>query len=262
MWIAPKLTDGLGNRLFQLAAALGLAEKSGKPCVFFSPRISPSVHSDCSLLLQLFPQVPVVELAQSWSSISEKPYKCWTYEEISPVKDDRTLLEGYYQSEKYFPTRGISLDFENCLGKDKADSIKAMVKDAWFCHIRLGDYLILPHHQIDLPTYLQEAFNRVENQSTVFVLSDSIDTARKIIADIKVVERLKLVFIDDMSAIESLYLMSLCSKGGICSNSTFSWWGAYLSEAKRFGNPVFIPKQWIRYNVPQEDVYSPWMTRL
>ena len=33
-WVAPRLTGGLGNRLFEFAAALGLAEKYKKPCIF------------------------------------------------------------------------------------------------------------------------------------------------------------------------------------------------------------------------------------
>jgi hypothetical protein len=37
--------------------------------------------------------------------------------------------------------------------------------------------------------------------------------------------------------------MSLCSKGGVCCNSSFSWWGSYLNESK--GKTVLFPSKWV-----------------
>jgi hypothetical protein len=58
-------------------------------------------------------------------------------------------------------------------------------------------------------------------------------------------------FIDDnLNTLDSLYLMSLCKKGGICSNSTFSGWATNLNT-----NPektVVVPKQWIHIDYPYE----------
>jgi len=40
----------------------------------------------------------------------------------------------------------------------------------------------------------------------------------------------------------TLFLMSLCRLGGICSNSTFSWWAGYLNDAP--DKRVYFPSEW------------------
>ena len=49
-----------------------------------------------------------------------------------------------------------------------------------------------------------------------------------------------------MNTLDTFYLMSLCKKGGICANSTFSGWGATLNENN--DKIAICPKQWI--NIP------------
>jgi hypothetical protein len=58
--------------------------------------------------------------------------------------------------------------------------------------------------------------------------------------------------ITNMNTLDSLYFMSLCKKGGICANSTFSGWGAKLNE--NADKLIICPKQWIKvdyaYDIP------------
>ena len=42
----------------------------------------------------------------------------------------------------------------------------------------------------------------------------------------------------------SFYLMLRCHKGGICGNSTFSWWPSWLNENKE--KEVYFPSRWMR----------------
>jgi hypothetical protein len=40
--------------------------------------------------------------------------------------------------------------------------------------------------------------------------------------------------------VTSLALMASCTEGGICANSTFSWWGAYLNPKRT----LILPNKW------------------
>ena len=88
------------------------------------------------------------------------------------------------------------------------------------------------------------------------VFSDDIEGAKQLLNDIYDVEMNYVDPLGEDGDIESLHLMSIC-KHHIIANSSFSWWGAWLSEdegmtiaperwlqdAKCYG---IIPDKWIR----------------
>jgi hypothetical protein len=60
-----------------------------------------------------------------------------------------------------------------------------------------------------------------------------------------------LSFIENMDTLHSIYFMSLCRKGGICSNSTFSGWATVLNRSNDSTDKIVIfPNKWI--NTPQK----------
>ena len=55
-------------------------------------------------------------------------------------------------------------------------------------------------------------------------------------------------YISKNSPVVDLSLMSLCEYG-VCSNSTFAWWGSYLMNKKQ---KVFFPKYWLGWRTKTE----------
>ena len=81
-----------------------------------------------------------------------------------------------------------------------------------------------------------------------FIFSDDINLIKK---KFLFLNKKNYIFIDTKSSISDLYLMSNC-KHFIIANSTFSWWGAWLSKNKR--KIVCAPKKWVKLKTPTPDI--------
>jgi hypothetical protein len=110
-----------------------------------------------------------------------------------------------------------------------------------FVHIRRGDYLFeeyLGEIGIDLPkSYYFKAMNLIRKyiEAPFFIfLSDDPSFVECCFQK----EKNKYISRNNMAV--DLALMSLCEYG-IVSNSSFSWWGAYLMKNKK---KVIFPKYW------------------
>ena len=78
-WVAPHITGGLGNRLFELAAALGAEEKWGLQCVFFMKMFQSNDHDDADTITKLFPYIFQVKEAPSYYIHPEPNGHVFTY---------------------------------------------------------------------------------------------------------------------------------------------------------------------------------------
>ena len=163
---------------------------------------------------------------------------------------DNNYLDGYWQSEEYFADIEDTIKKEFSL-KSQPDPInETFVGKITDCesvsiHIRRGDYISNPktaqvHGFIGLE-YYQKAINIVLNQISdphFFVFSDEPEWA---IRNIKSDAKITFIKHNGLKNFEDMRLMSNC-KHHIIANSTFSWWGAWLSR----GNDkiVIAPKKW------------------
>ena len=94
---------------------------------------------------------------------------------------------------------------------------------------------------LDLDNYYKQSIIYIKsiNPTAIFyIFSNDIKYCQSI--DWLVNENVKYIL--DLDEVDSLYLMSLCKNGGICCNSTYSWWGGYLNE--NINKLVIFPNKW------------------
>lgn len=260
-WVAPHLTGGLGNRLFTYAAAAAAAKKWGRRVVFFMPRCGETSHGPFDSIFKLLPSVPILQTAAEWHTVLELKGTLFIYQPFSEVAPSPLpcVIHGWRQTEKYFEDVPVHVDFEGALGS-RAVAIRHTIKEtSWFMHVRLGDYKILAHHQVDLTNYYTFCLKQIPLGSTVVFFSDEPELCAHIYKGI--VEGIGLTFqiFDSKDEVESLYAMSLCKGGAIVANSTFSWWGAYF--ARQGAGPAFkayYPSVWGSALPPPTDVTPSW----
>lgn len=269
-WLSPTLSDGLGNRLFQLAAATTAADKYNKELVLFLPRCYKASHSSADQIFKLFPDIPIVETGTTkWHEITEK--SVGRYEPFPPLPPTATqniVLRGHRQSFSYFSSKEITPNWESALGANEVRRIKELIQEpatAAFLHVRLGDYRILPHHFVNLEKYWLECLRALQEDGRVkrvYVFSDETEyTETNLVPFFRAVApTLEFHMICETVPVAALYAMSLIGGGAICANSTFSWWGAYFSAARKAGNPIYMPAKWGDFDTT--DLYPVWSKKI
>lgn len=256
-YVSVKISDGLGNRLFQVAAMLGYAERHGHTPVFIRSWILPNPsHPGPLTITDLFPTIPVLESAEGdWTELHMPGDAVFTYIPL-PANPGNVKLNGYFQSALYFPSRRITpalpvSEFPTPPG-------------AFFLHVRRGDYVSSPytaHHRVELQDYYRRALTLVDASHPIVVCSDDRDwciaTLPSALSDVVAPHR--WIFVpSNVSDAETWAIMAACD-GGICANSTFSWWGAYFSRRTE----VYMPDIWGYPPLPPaHDVYPDWAVQL
>jgi hypothetical protein len=274
-WIAPHLTGGLGNRLFQFAAAMGLAERWNRTPVFFLPRCGATNHGPFETIFHMFPTISILETADEWEEFHEPKGHVFTYTAFSPVPttNKNIVIKGWRQSPLYFPTSPLQARLSECIAPERwehltkkyqLDTLEGKEKTV-FLHIRLGDYRVLPHHQVNLQHYYITCLSKLPQGTKILFFSDEPELIKDVMGQL--VEALGHSFhvCDEKDELESLALMSQCWRGAITANSTFSWWGAYFAHQKTSHPETFVafyPSTWGQGLPAAQDVVPSWGIRV
>ena len=273
MIIIPKLSSGLGNRLFQYACAQGVAEKWKGNVIFLLSQCGSTDHGSFNNIFKMFPSIPVETApphVNKWSYFHEGDGAAFTYEEFPEVPNlELAIITGCRQSELYFPKSRIepswsSLGYESLLESYNLNTDEKQ-KNTWWLHVRLGDYRKLSHHYIDLRSYYLKAFLLLKKGSRILWASDEPDIYGEYLKNIAAECGHELILIKETDELKTLYLLSHCKAGGIGSNSTYSWWAAYFSGGGKSEGTWYFPEIWGNemYGLPKSrDIYSGWMTKL
>jgi hypothetical protein len=290
--VVTRIEGGLGNQLFQYAAAIALADRLG--CDLALDLRALSKNGDRQFQLGLYKSrfriLAAGELAllpesrvSRWRRISADAKRFflgrhslqtfWArgfefdprFESISvPV-----YLVGYWQSEFYFQSHRARLlsDLQLVNPKELVHPLQTRLSscNSIALHIRRGDYVSNGaasqfHGVCDIAYYHSaiEFICRHTSSPEAFVFSDDIDWAR---VNLKLT--IPMHFVEGHSAEAGhldLELMRRC-KHHVVANSSFSWWGAWLAQSEN--QIVCAPKRWFAASeVNSEDVVPQRWVRL
>ena len=260
------LTGGLGNQLFKIGCALNYAKKYNKSLYisksYFIPNNHQSSQKTFDTLTKIFPWLEINSqsintICPSHQSLQtyeyrEKSAQAFNYSELSDiipkeiqVSEHNILLDGYYIHPNYLP--------QNFKTKFTLNPNNDMTKygdfnNTYFIHIRLGDYVNHNLYTIQLEKYYNYCISQIikTNPAAKFIIctNERGTNLDRYLSQFPLNCNYQLQDTAD-DELDTLYIMSKC-QGGICSNSTLSWMGAYLQE-----NPspstVFMPYPWINF---------------
>ena len=244
-----------GNQMFQYAATRGIAAARGYDwCIPPGPKTDDEFEDEENQhkLFMAFKMSGVQEVKMFPAPYKEEGTFRFNQDLLDGCEDNVNLY-GYFQSEKYFKhiANDIRKDFEwrddvKKLCKEMFDSVGGK---AISLHVRRTDHLIKPTYHNVLPlSYYEEALTKIDNDFGVKVGHVGEDGPIPV-----------LIFSDDPQwckeqeffsgdrffvsesgdNITDMCLMSMCNYH-IMANSTFSWWGAWLSGSEK----VIGPKMW------------------
>ncbi|MCF2447073.1 alpha-1,2-fucosyltransferase [Dyadobacter sp. CY345] len=285
------LYGGLGNQMFQYALFLALNEKGIRSRVSISEYFGHVHHNGFAMSHAFDLDLPFPVNFQNFFLTNGRPLfenklSYFLLRQILKVQKKTVSIykekKEFVRDENVFKQRGVTLmgtwqaeayfeDIENVVRKNFAFrkptdrknidlSREISERNAVSIHIRRGDYLNAiwagSHMVIKDKVYFENAIELIENSTDnphFYIFSDDMAWVKD---NIRITN---CTYVDHNSGMDSyldMYLMSLC-KHNIISNSTFSWWGAWLNANK--AKIVVMPDRWLQNDSAQGIFPSEWV---
>lgn len=215
----------MGNFLFQAACALAYGWKHQMPVSvpnFTNDLKWNPIYLQHLVNPELDTRLPCLEIKEERFTYQPLPFN-------NKWRDRNILLNGYWQTEKYFKDYRKEIIKAFGFPWDPALGVVSV-------HVRRTDYLTLRFkHPFISTEWIEKAMSYFEGYHFQF-FSDDIAWCKETFG-----KRKDCYFSEGHNEEDDLTMMSWCEHQ-ICSASTFSWWGAWLNQ-----NPkkiVIMPKQW------------------
>ena len=251
-FVVGDLKGQLGNQMFEIATALSLAWDNDAVAYFPDLREKDKFNIQRNfekVFFRINADTPPREV------LSEYEEQDHTFQAI-PFTPDMKIY-GFYQSEKYFKH----------YREEIVELFQPVPEIMDYLHEKYAEIIDHPKTvAIHVRSYFAEDPNRScfhlcsrQYFTNAMELFPDEDTLFVVFSDqmwwckfaFRKFER-QVIYIEDESYHHDFYLMSLC-KNNIISNSSFSWWAAYLNQ-----NPekvVVAPAKWMRNkNLDDQDM--------
>ncbi|EMP95085.1 glycosyl transferase, family 11 [Vibrio paracholerae 87395] len=261
-------SGGLGNQLFQYAFYLYLKDNSDFGNIFLDFSFYESQNKRDAVIRNFY-GVDSLDIIKQSSYVRGKFLilklinKFRFFNNLLEFVDkenglDETLLstnkvffDGYWQSYRYVKDYKSNIkelfSFYDFKGNILEVRKKICQSNSVCMHVRRGDYVAEKNtklvHGVCSLQYYRDALNNIKNVDNsidhIFIFSDDIDWVKNNISfDIPVTV---VDFVGQSVPDYAEMLLFSCGKHKVIANSTFSWWGAFLSDR----NGVIVsPKKW------------------
>ena len=237
-YIVPGLGGRLGNNMFMVAHAYSKALEFNKQMVIAKDQL---VYEGNDYSQNIFSKFEFIDKFDDNQNCNPPV----------PSDDKHTIYVGYYQNEQYFEKYsenikglfGPPLEFINRI---RTEIPVIFNTEVTVINVRRGDYLYYPnYHPVVSPEYIFKALHLVPSKQYI-IASDDIPWCK---------EHLNLpnaIYLEGWKSHEQLWIMAMCHHF-IISNSSFSWWAAYLSRHP--WKTVIAPETWFGPEAPQDWSY-------
>jgi hypothetical protein len=212
---------------------------------------------------QLFPQnnsIPPRDKINNKAKYIDAQQSCFEY--LGQIYDPAKIIihKDYFQNTEYINTFRMDTVWRHIINIACVDNLFQahneidwhQRKNFYSVHVRLGDYLQSSIHNIDYSGQIYKVITGLltdpANSDARFIFfTDDYELLTKNIGKYFPTDEFngirRYFIINEPDPLNTLRLMSACSKGHILSNSSFSIWGAILNP-----NPdkqVYLPRKWL-----------------
>lgn len=262
---------GLGNQLFQYAAARTWADERGLHLVLDTRYVDRKMtHGGTGDLRRFNLRASFAgeggmpdRLSEGRWRLSRALRKFYTpalgcFHEIGqdpalnrpPKRLNGALVSGFWQSEQYFITNRDVIRSDISLREEMSKEAKALHEEidssiTYSIHVRRGDYTASEFNRKRYGSCTAGYF-----QNAIQTLRQSTPSARAVLfsddpawaqASLNLPSEALIASGRNLGAAEELVLMASCNHH-IIANSTFSWWGAWLNPS--LTKQVIAPSPW------------------
>lgn len=248
--LIPEFQGGLGNMMFQLASTYSIAKQTGHDFGVLGIPMPPTKHSSIDYKKNIFSKwVKYRTKLRPTSRFFEVNSKFIDLELVKKIPNTTiSTMYGYFQHEKYLrPFKKEVIDlFDLSIDPSVLEKYKD-IDNAFFLHVRRGDYVGNSFHELDLKSYYERAVKLI-GKGIAYIVSNDVDWCKQW----DFLKTIPHCFVEENDA-DTLIIMSKCGLGGIGANSSFSWWGLYLNTNRPH---LIIPEKWFPHEQLQQDGFK------
>jgi hypothetical protein len=248
---------GIGNKLFMIFNLISLSKDYNIPFSFEDDlTYDRRPHSFKYSLFDTLDSHRIKNIVP-YTSLREKEFK-YNKIEINNVNNSY-LLEGYFQSYKYFWHNKDIIKKHLFVNTKRIDILRNTIKNynkkTIALHMRLGDYKNLTnYHPLQPIEYYKKVLSNYNlDEYVIFLFSDEPKLAEEKLSDLNInIINANNLFTDDE---DHLFMISLCDVK-ICCNSSFSLMACYLNEIFNFvdDSQYIFPDHWFGKDGPKYDL--------